>query len=84
MIDDEHRILLGLYRESTSTSIVSETASQIIKNIVIDEKTYVAEEKTEDGHFFWKIFDEEHELSREEIEELYAMANMNRILRNKL
>lgn len=83
MINDGHGILLGLYRESSFCEILEESEFQMTKRFDLNGRTYIVKETSLDGDFSWKVFDKEHEMTNEEIEEMYAEANLRRVLRHK-
>jgi hypothetical protein len=78
MVNDEHGILLGLYRESSSSETIEENANFIRKRIVIHNQDYEIHETMIDRKRVWKVFMNSEELSREEILYLFAEANLRR------
>lgn len=84
MVNDNENLLLGLYRESSSSETIEETSSRVVKKMRILEKTFIVYEDKLDHAFVWKVFDSEKELSREEIVKLYAESNLRRQMIGRL
>lgn len=79
MVDDPHSILIGLYRESTLCKTISSSKHYIEKEIYLNRSKFtLKEEKSIEGNVIWRMFDNEKELSREEIVNLYTAANFLR------
>lgn len=81
MVNDDHNILLGLYRECDLCESVESTKESITKKIVIDDVQYTLTETIIGRKFIWKIFSNGIEMSRDEILNLYALAHAKRLLK---
>jgi hypothetical protein len=78
MVNDDHGLLIGLYRECSSCKTLEENAKFVRKEIVFEDAKYEILEKTVDRNKIWRVYSNSVELSREEILYLYASANLRR------
>lgn len=78
MVNDDHNILLGLYRESTSCETKESSKDFTLKIIEFDGVFYSLTESRIGRKFIWQIYSEGEELSRDEILSLYALVNAKR------
>lgn len=76
MINDSEGILIGLYRESSSSKTVKKIDNFMVKELIFEDSKYILTEEKIDQSVIWKIFDDERELSREEIVNLFAFWNL--------
>ncbi len=82
MINDNEGILIGLYRESSSSKTIKKVDNTLVKELLFEDKKYILIEEKIEQSIIWKIFDGEQELSREEIVNLYAFWNLKRQIKN--
>lgn len=85
MTNDNDGILAGLYRECFSCTTCAMTSTYIRKNINFfsDRRTnmYVLEIFQNGNKFIWKMFLNSKELSPNQIVELYAENNLDRLIK---
>lgn len=82
MIDDHHGVLMGIYREASKIETVKTGKKYLEKKIFINDSEFTLKEQATDNRFVWKLYDDNRELSREEIVSLYAYANLTRQMKN--
>ena len=83
MKNDEYGILLGLFRESTSSKTIKETSDLIVKEIKFRDKVYILHESVKNHIYEWSILDNGVELTNEEIINLYAYNNLKRQMQHR-
>jgi hypothetical protein len=80
MINDPHAILLGLFREAESTETIFSTPTFVKKRLKILGETYILEEEKIQGKHLWNLYtDNSSLLEREDVLDLYAKANFQRL-----
>ena len=84
MVNDDNGILAGLYRECDLVEKIEESSYSLKKNMKFGEETFVLIEQLVEKQLIWKIYNSKGEqLSREDVVNLYAIANLRRQMKTR-
>jgi len=83
MVNDKEGLLLGLYRECKKSKTLYSSPTTLKKVLSFGKRTVLLVEEVIEKTHVWRIFEDERELDRAEIIELFASTNLRRQMEKK-